>query len=215
VPLIGGLSPDRCVLTLAWGDRPKWIAFGGGPGTLGGFLQMGVRLRPYELEDWSERYALPITGDWVVREGATVDEKLRGVEAVLAELGRTVHFEKRRVLRQAIVIRGKYAYHPLEEKPIKPGVEAIEVLGKTRRPFDERLLSDGTWRGFCATLENVLIQRVIDETGRPDAPTHWINHLSGAADVDLVLGNLAKQTSLTFTKEMRLADVWFMIDANP
>jgi RNA polymerase sigma factor (sigma-70 family) len=210
-PMIGGISADQTILTLEWDGQAKWISISGSPGSLAGFLQMGVRLKAYELEQWEGEYAMRIPGDWVVRKGASVEEKLRGLEQVLADMGRKVHFEKRRVMREAIVVRGKYDYHSLGDKPVTPGFEIVEVVGKTARPENELILVDRTLKDFCQNLENAMIRQVIDETGAGSTEIQWRDHHPGSEEMDQVLQNLSMQTSLTFTREMRPTDVWFMV----
>jgi hypothetical protein len=212
-PMIGGIPAEQTILTLEWDGQAKWISISGSPGSLAGFLQMGVRLKPYELEEWGGKYAMRIPGDWVVRKGATVEEKLRGLEQVLADLGHKVRFEKRRVSREAIVVRGKYEYHSLQDKPVTPGFEIVEVIGKTARPENELILVDRTLKDFCQNLENAMIRQVIDETGAGGMEIQWRDHHPATGEMDQALQNLSKQTSLSFTREMRPTDVWFMVDA--
>jgi RNA polymerase sigma factor (sigma-70 family) len=216
VPMIGGLSPDQCVLTLEWDGQAKWISFSGGPGSLAAFLQMGVRLKPYELEEWGGRYNLKMSGDWVVRKDATTAEKLRGLEQLLrTEMGRNVHFEQRRVPREVIVVRGKYVYRGLDDLAAGDQIEVVEVMGKERRPENELSLSDRTIKVFCQSLENALLRQVIDETGEADAPIAWRDHHPGSEEIDQVLQSLARQTSMTFTREQRDSNVWFMVEDKP
>jgi RNA polymerase sigma factor (sigma-70 family) len=218
MPMIGGLSPDQHQMTLEWdGRQANWISMSGNKGSLAGFLQMGVRLRPFELEEWGGKYALPMNGDWVVRKNATAAERLRGVERVLLdEFGRHVRFEQRRVPRETIVVRGTYAYRALEDSQVIDGSEVIDVVGRKRMPGREALVGDGTFATFCAHLENVLVRRVIDETGagaaKADLRVKWRDHQPAAEEFDDVLRKLEWQTSLTFSREKRDTDVWFMVD---
>lgn len=216
MPMIGGLSPDEHQMTLEWdGRQANWISMSGGRGSLSGFLQMGVRLKPYELEEWGGKYALPMKGDWVVRKGAGTEERLRGLERVLFdEFGKRVRFERRRVPREAIVVRGTYAYHALEDSQVIEGAEVIDVVGRKRMPGREALVGDGTLGQFCSHLENVLVRQVVDETGGAgaDVRVKWRDHHPAAEEFDDVLRKLEWQTSLKFSREMRDTDVWFMVD---
>jgi RNA polymerase sigma factor (sigma-70 family) len=211
-PTIGGIPIEQHVLTLEWDGQAKWISISGSPGSLAEFLQMGVRLKAYELDEWGGKYSTPIPGDWVVRKDATVEEKLRGLEQVLAELGHPVHFEKRRVPREVVVVRGKYAYRTLDDSPVTPGFEIVDVMGKEKRPERELAITDRTMKAFCQNLEIGLLRQVIDETGQGDEKIAWRDHHPGSEEIDLVLQKLAWQTALTFTREKRETEVWFMVE---
>ena len=216
-PVIGGLSSDQHVLTLEWdGLQPHWISVAGAPGSLAAFMQMGVRLRPWELEGWDGPFAQRMPGDWIVRKGATAAEKLRGLEDVMRrELGRRVHFEQRRVPREVIVARGTYAYRSLDDSPVAPGFEIVEIMGKEKRPESERMLTERTIADLCASLENTLLRRVINETAKSDTPVTWRDHQPGSEELEQVLRNLSWQTSLQFARETRDTDVWFIVEEKP
>jgi len=214
-PMIGGILADQTILTLEWSDHPKWLSISGSPGSLAGFLQMGVRLKAYELEKWDGEYALRIPGDWVVRKDATTEEKLKGLEQILlTDLRRKLHFKKRKIPRDVIVVRGEYNYHPLNETA-QNTIEVVDVIGKNPRPENELILSDRTQKDFLQSLENTLLIQVIDETNHPQSPIAWRDHHPGSGETTQVLQNLAKQTSLTFTREKRDTYVWFMTETIP
>ena len=226
MPMVGGVSPDEHQMTLEWdGRQANWISMSGAQGSLASFLQMGVRLRPYELEEWGGKYALPMKGDWIVRKGASVEEKLRGLERVLLdELGRKVRFEQRRVPREAIVVRGTYAYQSLDDSAVVSGADVIDVVGKRPMPGRETMIAEGTIADFCRHLETVLVRRVIDETtrggggagaGKDETRLKWRDHHPGSGEAGDVLIKLEWQTSLKLAREMRQMEVWFMVDVNP
>jgi RNA polymerase sigma factor (sigma-70 family) len=221
LPMIGGLSPDEHQVMLEWdGRRAAWLTVSGGPGSLAGFLQMGVRLRPHELEEWGGKYGLRMNGDWVVRKGASAEEKLRGLERVLLdELGRRVRFERRRVPREAVVVRGTYAYQPLEGSTVIAGTDVIDVVGKRPTAGPDSMISEGTLKQLGLHLEIVLSRQVIDETdasdgggGQGEVRLKWRDHYPAPAEIDEVLRKLEWQTSLKLTRETRETDVWFMVD---
>jgi hypothetical protein len=221
MPKIGGLSPEEHQMTLEWdGRQATWFSMGGGRGSLGWFLQTGARLRPYELEDWGGKYALAVHGDWVVRKGASVQEKLDGVARLLSdELGHAVRFERRRVPREAVVVRGTYAYQTLDDSPAVAGAEVIEIVGKRPLPDRETMVAEGTIGQFCRHLESVLVCRVIDETGgagkKDETRLKWRDHRPGSGEANHVLAKLEWQTSLRLTQETRETDVWFMVEVKP
>jgi RNA polymerase sigma factor (sigma-70 family) len=214
-PMIGGIPAEQTVVTLEWDGQAKWISISGSPGSLANFLQMGVRLKPYELEDWN-KFNTRIPGDWVVRKGATAEEKLRDLEKILqSEFDRKVHFEQRKIPRDVIVVRGKYAYRTLDDSPVTPGFEIVDIVGRHPRPQRELTLTDRTIGDLCRALENELLLQVIDETGEFKTPITWRDHRPGSEEIDVVLQKLAWQTSLTFAREKRDTEVWFMTEEKP
>ena len=46
----------------------------------------------------------------------------------------------------------------------------------------------------------------------PTATIQWRDHHPGSEEIDQVLQKLAWQTTLTFTREKRDTDVWFMVE---
>jgi hypothetical protein len=58
-----------------------------------------------------------------------------------------------------------------------------------------------------------MIRQVIHETGAGGMEIQWRDHHPATGEMDQALQNLSKQTSLSFTREMRPTDVWFMVDA--
>jgi len=70
---------------------------------------------------------------------------------------------------------------------------------------------------MLAQLENLIHDRVINEVQVPEgailvwrhgSPSQFENLQKDPARVDLLLKNLARQTSLQFRKEKRKVDVW-------
>ena len=70
---------------------------------------------------------------------------------------------------------------------------------------------------MLAQLENLIHERVINEVQVPEGtivvwrneqPSQFMNLQKDPARVDLLLKNLARQTSLQFRKEKRKVDVW-------
>jgi len=52
-------------------------------------------------------------GDWIVREGCSVQERLKALEEIIrTEMRRSIRFEKRTVERDTIVVTGRYAFPP-------------------------------------------------------------------------------------------------------
>jgi hypothetical protein len=175
----------------------------------------------YQLEMPGELGRQSIPGDWIVRKSATAEERLRAVEALLLKLPRPVRLERRKVERDAIVIRGIYEFHPI------PGMNPPHNIqfgaGDLLHPWSE-LLGAGGGAGTLKDLFDGLADRtnhyVFDETLDGNRRIQWSNHLDDTVREDdqdegrdSLLQNLALQTSLRFTIERRTVDVWFATSA--
>jgi hypothetical protein len=56
----------------------------------------------------------PLPGDWIIRNEAPLEVKLRALEGLVAhELGRQIRVEKRWVERDALVVTGRFQFQPL------------------------------------------------------------------------------------------------------
>jgi hypothetical protein len=159
-------------------------------------------------------------GDWVVRGKSTATGKLKAIEAILTpELCGTIHFEKRTVNRDAIVVTGRYALTPLPGKD--PNRLHIFVHNNSRMgngkanslgefllqlgdamciPFDDR-----TEPGQTGEILFSYEMTMVDFVSRDKV-------MNKETDLPILLGNLAKQTGLQFKVEKRPAEVWFVVE---
>ena len=156
---------------------------------------------------------LSMEGDWTLREGAELPALMGALETVLRrEINRSVRCEKRGVEREVIVARGR------------PQVENEKAV----RIYAEDASDDGAGGGTGKVTE--FLAHVGDQLGLPvvsevaaDGPEKisWENHADAnytTMDARLneltgkVLQNITAQTGLTFTREKRTVDVWFVTD---
>jgi len=172
----------------------------------------------YELSDELGNTHLA-RGDYLVRKSATTEEKIVALEEIIhAELHRPIHFEKRQVERNVIVVTGRYAFTPLPGKDPNRLYIAAEQDERTSNDEAESLSE------LLADLAYGIIIAIDDRTeptntgpilySSGDAyfgPRLWRggDPLDTEKTLPLLLDNLAKQTGLTFTVEKRLVDVWF------
>lgn len=186
---------------------------------------IGLSKFDYNIADDVLRIQIP--GDWIVRKGSSKEQQLKDFEQVVREYtDRRIRFQKHRIERDAIVARGKFHFKPLSG-----------TYDDTRiHVFSDKLDPDERGGGSSASLlDRFLTQRlavtqlnqqVINLTEWSDDVvhsfgTHMSAHLGrlpqGAekdAKIGLLLKNLAQQTSLTFTRERRKIDVWYVVDDN-
>jgi beta-lactamase regulating signal transducer with metallopeptidase domain len=154
-------------------------------------------------------------GDWIVRKGATTEEKLQAIKDILyAERQKSIHLEKRQVECDTIVVTGRYAFTPLPDKdPNRLCIIATE--------------DDGLHHNEADSLPELFdsladyIEVAIDNRTEPieAAPIPYsldyslrFKSIDREKDLPVLLDNLARQTGLTFKVEKRPADVWFITE---
>jgi hypothetical protein len=185
-----------------------------------------IGLKRYEYSDGSEELIrLKLGGDWISRDNVPIEDKLLALEQILQnELGRTIRFEKRKVNREVIIVRGQYKQVPLEGYPNK-----IYVYPDSWEHFSGPEPVNGGGTGSIAKLiENVgshFDQPVVFETENLSDITvsYFYSQSYGLAKanaetredeqeiLDSVLQNISKQTSLQFEYGQRDKDVWFIM----
>jgi len=174
-----------------------------------------------KLQGWQwDRTSIPTNldfkGDWIYRSGASQRDVLAGIAQVLSErLGRTVRFEQRTLPRQAIVMRGAYAFHAL------PGRQA-EVIDLTDADPGappstgpaEKETDSFVYRGTLIDMLNFAFandRHVIDEAGVGKRNVAW-RWRPSLRSQEKLLKNLAAQTSLQLDSETRDTPVWVLVD---
>ena len=213
----GGVGdfPER--LTLLYRDELR--SRDSGSATLLNILKSMKSYRdPDDLFDCPKPLAkLEVPGDWIVREQATLQERLEGLERIVADrLVRRIRITPGRVDRDAIVVRGRYKFQPLAGAPDDLTIN----ITVSAEPFDLREEfggGGGEFQDLMAWLSRFLHRRVLDETtGPPPGDLKWRQRESSIAnfrlenppELDAILSNLQKQTSLQFASERRPVDVW-------
>lgn len=176
---------------------------------LGWVLSNVAGIQPSEL-DASVPRSMPLEGDWSVRKGAPVEQIVKVIAAVVSQkLGRTVHFERRNVIRDTIIVRGTYHFVPLAGKP-DDGV--IDLIGDPP-PFKvPSRISHITLGELLTGMSDVNGLAILDETGQSKLKVTVADHPTWGKP-ESILHNVAAQTSLRFEHEPRPRDMWFMVDA--
>lgn len=73
-----------------------------------------LKFRRGEFDGPAKLLAMPVEGDWIIRQGVSKTDLLKPLETILAnELKQPVHFTPREVEREVIVAKGRYQFHPL------------------------------------------------------------------------------------------------------
>lgn len=215
-------SPDR--FTFHWdGKLKRWGVRFGSP-DLNSALSHVFRLKSYEYELPEEFLSLELPGDWIIRDEAPQETKLKALEQLLAdELGRYIRFQKRTVERKVIVATGRFRFRPLPEAPSDNRLYMFSDI------FDDRGGGGGTAESvpeFLLALGNQVGIPVIDQTQSPDEIRIPYNHhhssylrrvkdkTEKAEKLRMMLDNLTKQTGLKFEISSQPVEVWFVTERN-
>ena len=164
---------------------------------------------------------LRLAGDWIVREDASVAERLRSLERIVQEeTGTDITFKGQRIDTPVVRATGILQYHPL---PGALGENDVQLFAE--HSIDERGTCTGHGSGALAQLfrhiTNRTGRRFIDETLSSDMNVSWSDYDSSKLnpygtpqiyryDLAQLLEHVAQQTGLTFTMERRKIDEWLL-----
>ena len=215
-------GPDE--MTFHWDATLRnWGMSFGATGSLRTVLSHVLRLKSYEYDGPKELLALELPGDWIIRNEAPQEAKLRALEQLVArEFNRTIAFEKRTVECDAIIATGKFKFHPptgtynstwvhLYTDEVDPDEGAG---GGTKESVGE----------FLQMLGDRVNMRVIDKTepGEPMKIPYGHHNSSRIGKIEdeqerakmlrLLLDHLTEQTELQFEVRPKSAEVWFVTE---
>ena len=219
-------GPDTMMFHWA-GKLKNWGMSFGRVRSLAGVLNGVVRLRSYEYEGPRDLLRFEMPGDWIVRDDAPPEDKLRALETLMeAEFDRKVRFEKRQVEREVVIATGRFEFHP----PV--GTDENDSV----HIYADRTDTDGGSGGGSADspaefLEAGLVQLgdrinipVIDRTEptrqmriryrchRSSAVGRERDPQARARQLRLLLDHLTEQTELKFDVESQSTSVWFVTE---
>jgi hypothetical protein len=203
-------APDYFVFRQDEQGLHNWgLGFVRGKPTLEGVLRQALGLKRYEMSGPDELLALVVDGDWVIREGASLESQLAALEPVLRDAtGRNLRFAQQPIEDDVLVVRGSFA--PREN-------QTIEVFAEQRRVSGG---SSGDWQKFLEMLGDRLNVAFASEVQLQNPlPFSWNWHTDSnysragerrAELVNKVLENLSQQTGLSFELQRRPTQVWFV-----
>jgi RNA polymerase sigma factor (sigma-70 family) len=226
---------DAIILTQdANGLRGQTWRFGG-PFDVNDVLRSAVGVSPQEVDLPPEVRRLRTAGDWVFRDGTTSDQRMAAFgQYISARLTKPYTVTRQPLERDVIVVAGKFEFRELEEF----AATTRPTTAPARRPrtptlhlFAERMNDDRDGSGGGGGGVRNALERVGDVTGYPlvydtplDAAANQFNYrhhrsflqleqdrgdkLAPQDKVDQLLANVAKQTSLTITRERRTIPIW-------
>ena len=215
-------SPDRFVFH--WDGKLKRWGYRFGSPDLNSALSHVFRLKSYEYELPEELLSLQIPGDWIIRDEAPQETKLKALEQLLAdELGRYIRFEKRTVEREVIVATGRFRFRPLPEALNDNLVYMFSDI------FDDRGGGGGTAESvpkFLFAIGDQVGMPVVNKTQPSEEISIPYHHHSSsylrrvkdktekAEKLRMMLDNLTKQTELQFEISLQPVEVWFVTEQN-
>lgn len=177
---------------------------------------------PFELLD------LKLHGDWILRKESTTERRLKELSQILKkEFSQSISFSKQRIEEQVVVAHGQLNLQPIKHKeweaqalrhfPELPKNYPVFVYTDSLDGVRFRILyADTHLSGLLQEVAELLHQPIVDETESSDIVVGWAIHHSVRREAvldeptifDSLLENLAKQTSLEFTREKRASRVW-------
>jgi hypothetical protein len=158
-----------------------------------------------------------VDGDWISREGATVEQEVHALENIIQRALRLrISLAFREVERDVVVVRGDDRSSPVEGRK----ADQIEIYGKQIVPNGG---GAGGGRGdfamFLKWVGEWIERPVVGEVEAPPREVSWYYNARSPFtkemrredhDEGLVLKHLAEQTGLTFTRERRVIRVLFV-----
>ncbi len=181
-------------------------------------LQSVMRWNTGDFEGLPDLLTRSVPGDWVVRAGATEQEKVAGLLAILQrDVDPAITIQKQQVERETIVARGKFEYQPHVDAS---GGNQMILYSDPYVAEDGGGGGAGTLAQFLNAMGNCAGMQVVDEVDR-DRPemvswhtlgSCWLSRRPKDPDrskkLDSLLRNVAAQTALSFAREQKKMNVW-------
>lgn len=210
-------GPDAMSFRWKDGQMSNWgMTFGNGQGysvsdvlcTLQGFASR-------EIEGDGELIGTDVSGDWIVREGASNSEFLEQIEQLLrVEYELPIRLKYEDVEREVWVADGEYKFSPLPGQPARSETQLIDrkVVSDPVQIFRKECNTDGSGGGgsgdlseFLQALGDAIGNQVVDSAfERPEIRITWRYHDDMREDPEAVLKNITAQTGLTFGREIKI-----------
>jgi len=206
----GAQKPQMRVMFRVIGGKVAYTAPTTGAGTVDSAFRWCTHLyRSAQLEFSQELGRLPADGDWIVRQEAPPERRLKALESILSRItGRKLAIERLAVERDVIIVRGKWDFHPGNDS---------KAMAFYLPDGDPRRDGWGTLADSFFSLEKDLQRRIIDETEEPHpARVNWssrgFSSPGGRQESwrNEALANIETQTSLKFVQTRRVISVWIV-----
>lgn len=209
-------GPDAMSFRWKDGQLSNWgMTFGDGRGysvsavlnTLQGFARR-------EIEGDGELIGTKVSGDWIVRVGASNTEFLEQLEQLFrVEYELPIRLKYEDVEREVWVASDEYKFTPLPGQPVRDETQLTDrrVVSDPVQIFRKEFNTDGTGGGgtgdlaeFLQSLGDAIGDQVVDSAlERPEIRISWRYHDDMRGDPQEVLKNITAQTGLTFGREVK------------
>ncbi|MHC4519179.1 MAG: hypothetical protein ACYTAS_11355 [Planctomycetota bacterium] len=213
---------ENTVYVLQWDDDDKPTARYAGMGflNLSEILQVVCDLDIFEYSGPENVLDLRLTGDWIVRRGASREARLRLLERIVyEETSMRISFEKRRVDTPVVRATGIFRYQQL---PGALGENDVQMFAEASSDQSRTYTGGGlgSLAQFLRHMANRTGRPFVDDTLSSDVEVSWSDYGSSKMapydgprqlyrrDLARLLDNVAKQTGLTFTTARRRIDEW-------
>lgn len=193
----------------------------GMPGMGFGFKQHLLRrILDDPLGFWSYEFDAPdsvlninLPGDWTIRKGVGREDLLKALEPIILKATRRkILFEKQSVERDAIVAHGTMAED-------FSGGQKVQIYAEKKGGGGMRY---GNLQEFLGVVGEQINTYMVIEANTNDAATFGWEYSADSNVAKMgnrreelterVLKNITDQTGLTFTREKRTVDVWFVTE---
>lgn len=186
-------------------------------------LERIIGLSKFDYDIAEEILDIVFPGDWIIRTDAPSTQLLSSFSKVLCSYTkRPIYFQKRRVDRDVIVARGRFKFRPLSGTYDNSWIHV----------FSDRLDQDERGGGSLGkSLDRFLRQRLAvvhldqqvvnlaesTDKDKYNFGTHMSSYLKKVPPgpekedkLSKLLDNLSHQTGLTFSRERRVVDIWYV-----
>ena len=213
---------SNTIYVLEWNDdgAPTVRHTGAGFLTLGEILHRVCDLDIFEYSGPEHLLGLRLSGDWLVRRGASREARLRALEPIVYEAtGMHIAFEKRCVETPVVRATGILRYQAL---PGARGETDVQLFAEPSAN-DVRTYTGAGCGSLAQLLRHVAARsgrRFVDNTLSSEVDVSWSDYQSAKLepygrprplyrrDLKHLLANVARQTGLAFTQERRTIDEW-------
>ena len=188
-------------------------------------LRSVIGLSKYEYQGPEDVITALVDGDWIVRPEASEREKMQALARIVRkELKLPISIVHRVEQKDVIVARGRFKLQPLSGTHDD---SQIHVYGEGLNLEGRGFHSGGNLQELLDRVAERIVEKPIVNLAEPSKANEynytWLFHrpssfIEGLSPdqkekkVQLILDNLSKHISLTFTKEQRSFDVWYISD---
>ncbi len=118
----------------------------------------------YEYDGPDELLNQVVTGDWIVRDGAGPQERVAALEQILRDqLDASIHFDRKTVEREVIVVRGIYRFRASDDVP-SAGRRSVNIYADKTDSTEGSGGGSGTLPQMLTWVGDRLNMTVIDQT---------------------------------------------------